>query len=128
MGPLMFRSWLSNHEIWTNVECYIDLIFESVQSCHFRETRNQWHVFIQDAILEKCNEKEAAIVHISVDKASNEVSEQQNFNWLFLCGLGLMRIYPGTSHKPLNVAYTPKRFSAIHLIDNPEIDFVCHTA
>ena len=41
-----------------------------------RETQNQWHVFIQDAILEKCNEKGAAIVHISVDKASNEVSKQ----------------------------------------------------
>ncbi|CAB4002052.1 inner nuclear membrane Man1-like, partial [Paramuricea clavata] len=36
------------------------------------ETQDQWHVFIQDAILEKCTEKEAAIVHISVDKASNE--------------------------------------------------------
>ena len=42
----------------------------------FRETQNQWHVFIQDAILEKCNEKGAAIVHISVDKASNEASKQ----------------------------------------------------
>lgn len=40
----------------------------------FRETQDQWHVFIQDAILEKCSEKGAAIVHISVDKTSNEVS------------------------------------------------------
>ena len=46
----------------------------------FRETQNQWHVFIQDAILEKCNEKDAAIVHISVDKASNEVGRGTSFN------------------------------------------------
>ena len=52
----------------------------------FRETQNQWHVFIQDAILEKCNEKEAAIVHISVDEASNEVSEEINLRRLFLRG------------------------------------------
>lgn len=38
------------------------------------ETDDNWHVMIQDAILEKCIENGADVVHIAVDKSSSEVS------------------------------------------------------
>jgi len=34
---------------------------------------DRWHVIIQDAILEKCIDAGASIVHIAVDKSSSEV-------------------------------------------------------
>lgn len=37
------------------------------------ETEDGWHVMIQDAILEKCIENGAGVVHIAVDKSSSEV-------------------------------------------------------
>ena len=37
------------------------------------EWEENWHVRIQDAILEKCGD-EHGIVHIAVDKSSKEVS------------------------------------------------------
>ena len=39
----------------------------------FREVHESWHVMIQDAIVEKCNESGASVVHIAVDKSSSEV-------------------------------------------------------
>ena len=39
------------------------------------ETEDGWHVMIQDAILEKCIENGAGVVHIAVDKSSVEVNE-----------------------------------------------------
>jgi len=36
------------------------------------ETEDSWHVMIQDAILEKCIENGAGVVHIAVDKSSSE--------------------------------------------------------
>ncbi|KAL9972027.1 hypothetical protein ACROYT_G018266 [Oculina patagonica] len=36
------------------------------------ETEDGWHVMIQDAILEKCIENGAGVVHIAVDKSSSE--------------------------------------------------------
>lgn len=36
------------------------------------ETDDNWHVMIQDAILEKCIENGADVVHIAVDKSSSE--------------------------------------------------------
>ena len=39
----------------------------------FRECDAEWHVRIQDAILEKCP-NDSGIVHIAVDKSSREVS------------------------------------------------------
>ena len=38
------------------------------------ETDDGWHVMIQDAILEKCIENGAGVVHIAVDKSSSEVT------------------------------------------------------
>ena len=38
------------------------------------ETEDGWHVMIQDAILEKCIENGAGVVHIAVDKSSSEVN------------------------------------------------------
>lgn len=40
-----------------------------------RELDDGWHVIIQDAILEKCNDAGANIVHISVDMSSSEVTQ-----------------------------------------------------
>ena len=37
------------------------------------EMEDGWHVMIQDAILEKCIENGAGVVHIAVDKSSSEV-------------------------------------------------------
>lgn len=43
-------------------------------SCGYcSETEDGWHVMIQDAILEKCIENGAGVVHIAVDKSSSEV-------------------------------------------------------
>lgn len=42
--------------------------------CLYRELEDLWHVIIQDAILEKCIDAGANIVHIAVDKSSSEVS------------------------------------------------------
>ncbi|XP_048589660.1 inner nuclear membrane protein Man1 isoform X2 [Nematostella vectensis] len=39
---------------------------------HEVEMEEGWHVLIQDAILEKCSDAGANIVHIAVDKSSNE--------------------------------------------------------
>ena len=50
----------------------------------FRETHEHWHIFIEDAILEKCNEKGADIVHIAVDQSSNEVSRALTLLYYFL--------------------------------------------
>ena len=46
---------------------------------HFSETEDSWHVMIQDAILEKCIENGAGVVHIAVDKSSSEVTFQSSF-------------------------------------------------
>ena len=40
--------------------------------CVFSEYGEDWHVHIQDAILEKCG-RDHGIVHIAVDKTSKEV-------------------------------------------------------
>ena len=42
----------------------------------YSETEDGWHVMIQDAILEKCIENGAGVVHIAVDKSSSEVTVQ----------------------------------------------------
>ena len=39
----------------------------------FRESGSNWHVTIQDAILERCGENNG-IVHIAVDNSSREAS------------------------------------------------------
>lgn len=39
---------------------------------NFREIGDQWHLAIQEAILEKCSDNDG-IVHIAVDKNSREV-------------------------------------------------------
>ena len=45
-----------------------------ILSCGYcSETEDGWHVMIQDAILEKCIENGAGVVHIAVDKSSSEV-------------------------------------------------------
>lgn len=46
----------------------IDFFFPSI----FREIGDQWHLAIQEAILEKCSDNDG-IVHIAVDKNSREV-------------------------------------------------------
>lgn len=42
-------------------------------SLNFREIGDQWHLAIQEAILEKCSDNDG-IVHIAVDKNSREVN------------------------------------------------------
>ena len=44
------------------------------KTCLLSELEENWHVFIQDAILEKCIDAGANIVHIAVDKSSSEVT------------------------------------------------------
>jgi len=48
---------------------------------HYRETEPDWHLDIQDDVLEECN-KYGNVVHIYVDKTSSEVSSTLCSDWL----------------------------------------------
>lgn len=51
-------------------------------SLNFREIGDQWHLAIQEAILEKCSDNDG-IVHIAVDKNSREVKSCLILNTVF---------------------------------------------
>ena len=59
MNSLTLKTIYFKYRFFSNVLC--------------SETDDNWHVMIQDAILEKCIENGADVVHIAVDKSSSEV-------------------------------------------------------
>ena len=63
------------------------------------ETDDSWHVMIQDAILEKCIENGAGVVHIAVDKSSSEVMLEVAFlsEDIFRCKDNLLSCHPFTT-------------------------------
>lgn len=51
----------------------LEIVIQELSFGYCSETEDGWHVMIQDAILEKCIENGAGVVHIAVDKSSSEV-------------------------------------------------------
>lgn len=57
----------------SEAKCFKDMMFSTSSFLLFvREVGENWHLAIQEAILEKCSDNDG-IVHIAVDKNSREV-------------------------------------------------------